>query len=67
MVWFITTLFVVYAFCLNTVAAVFSAAIKKTLHTGDYGVSVATGAFILGFACMQIPMGFFLINGTHDL
>lgn len=59
-VWFIATLFVVYAFCLNTAAAVFSDAIKKTLHASDYGVSVATGAFILGFACMQIPAGYLL-------
>lgn len=59
-VWLIATLFVVYSFCLNTAAAVFSTAIKTTLHAGDMGVSMATGAFILGFACMQIPAGYLL-------
>lgn len=60
LVWLIVTLFVVYSFCLNTAAAVFSEPIKQTLSTSDYGVSIATGAFILGFACMQIPAGYFL-------
>jgi MFS family permease len=59
-VWFIATLFVIYAFCLNTAAAVFSDAIKTTLHADNLGVSIATGAFILGFACMQIPAGYLL-------
>lgn len=59
-VWFIATLFVVYSFCLNTAAAVFSDAIKSTLNAGNVGVSIATGAFILGFACMQIPAGYLL-------
>lgn len=60
LVWFIATLFVVYSFCLNTASAVFSEAIKTSLHASDVGVSVATGAFILGFACMQIPAGYLL-------
>lgn len=59
-VWFIATLFVVYSFCLNTAAAVFSEAIKTTLHASNLNVSLATGAFILGFACMQIPAGYLL-------
>lgn len=59
-VWFIATLFVVYSFCLNTASAVFSEAIKTSLEAGNLGVSIATGAFILGFACMQIPAGYFL-------
>jgi len=59
-VWFIATLFVVYAFCLNTAAAVFSEAIKTTLHASNLDVSLATGAFILGFAVMQIPAGYLL-------
>lgn len=59
-VWFVVTLFVVYAFCLNTAAAVFSDSIKSTLHASDYGVSLAAGAFIFGFACMQIPAGYLL-------
>lgn len=59
-VWFIATLFVVYSFCLNTAAAVFSDAIKTSLHAGNLGVSLATGAFILGFAFMQIPAGYLL-------
>lgn len=59
-VWFVATLFVVYSFCLNTASAVFSNAIKTTLHAGNLSVSIATGAFILGFAFMQIPAGYLL-------
>lgn len=59
-VWLVATFFVVYSFCLNTAAAVFSAAIKSSLHASDLGVSLAAGAFILGFACMQIPAGYLL-------
>lgn len=59
-IWFLATLFVVYSFCLNTAAAVFATAIKQTLNASDLGVSLATGAFILGFACMQIPAGYLL-------
>lgn len=60
MVWFIVTLFVVYSFCLNTASAVFSDAIKITLQTSDFGASIAASAFLLGFACMQIPAGYLL-------
>jgi len=60
LVWFIATLFVIYSFCLNTAAAVFADAIKTTLHANNFDVSLATGAFILGFACMQIPAGYLL-------
>lgn len=59
-VWFIVTLFVVYSFCLNTAAAVFNEPIRNTLHTSDLGASIALSAFILGFACMQIPAGYLL-------
>ena len=59
-VWLIATLFVIYSFCLNTAAAVFSDTIKTTLNASNLGVSLATGAFILGFACMQIPAGYLL-------
>lgn len=59
-VWLVATLFVVYAFCLNTAAAVFSEAIKATLHASDLGVSLAAGAFILAFSCLQIPAGYLL-------
>jgi MFS family permease len=59
-VWFIATLFVIYSFCLNTASAVFSDAIKSSLHANDFNVSLAMGAFVLGFACMQIPVGYLL-------
>jgi MFS family permease len=59
-VWLITTLFVVYAFCLNTAAAVFSDAIKTTLHASNLSLAMASGSFILGYACMQIPAGYLL-------
>ncbi|AHE68155.1 MFS transporter [Legionella oakridgensis] len=60
LVWFISTLFVIYAFCLNTAAAVFSSAIKTSLQFTDLEVSYAVGAFIAGFALMQIPAGYLL-------
>lgn len=60
MVWFITTLFVVYSFCLNTAAAVFAEAIKTSLSASDSEIAGAAGAFILGFAGMQIPAGYLL-------
>src|SRR5437870_4659697 len=59
-VWLIATLFVIYQFTLNTTAAVFATTIKSSLHANDIGVSLSAGAFILGFACMQIPAGFLL-------
>lgn len=59
-VWLIVTLFVVYAFCLNTAAAVFSEPIKASMNASDSGVALAVGAFIIGFALMQIPAGYLL-------
>ncbi len=59
-VWAILTLFVAYSFCLNTASAVFSTVIKSSLHVGDLDASLATGAFIAGFALMQIPAGYLL-------
>jgi MFS family permease len=60
LVWLLSTLFVVYSFCLNTAAAVFAGAIQKSLHITPLSVSLAMGAFILGFAIMQIPAGYLL-------
>jgi MFS family permease len=57
---FLATLFVVYAFCLNTAAVVFSDAIKLSLNLSSIEGTVAVGAFIAGFALMQIPAGFLL-------
>ncbi|HVV69076.1 MAG TPA: MFS transporter [Gammaproteobacteria bacterium] len=59
-VWVVATLFVVYSFCLNTAAAVFSGAVKTSLHAQDFEISLSMAAFILGFACMQIPAGYLL-------
>jgi fucose permease len=59
-VWFITTLFVIYAFCLNTAAAVFQDLVKSSLHATNMGISLAMGAFVVGFALMQIPAGYLL-------
>lgn len=59
-IWFIVTLFVVYAFFLNTAGAVFSDTIKNYMHLSDMGAAFAVGSFILGFACMQIPGGYLL-------
>lgn len=59
-VWLATTLFVVYSFCLNTAAAVFANTIQSSLHISDTSIALAMGAFILGFAFMQIPAGYLL-------
>lgn len=59
-VWFITTLFVVYSFCLNTASAVFSEPIEKSLQLSSVTASIAVGTFIVGFAIMQIPAGYLL-------
>ncbi|NNM58992.1 MAG: MFS transporter [Legionellales bacterium] len=58
--WLLATLFVVYAFCLNTAAVVFSATIKTSLNLSSIQVTFAIGAFIAGFALMQIPAGYLL-------
>ncbi|OGT68748.1 MAG: hypothetical protein A3J38_07180 [Gammaproteobacteria bacterium RIFCSPHIGHO2_12_FULL_45_9] len=60
LVWFVATLFVIYAFCLNTAAAVFSAAIKTSLNLSNVEVAYAVGSFTIGFALMQIPAGYLL-------
>jgi len=59
-VWFIATLFVIYAFCLNTAASVFRDTIQLSLHASNVGVAIAMCAFITGFAFMQIPAGYLL-------
>ncbi len=59
-IWFVVTLFVVYAFFLNTAGAVFSDAIKTSMQLSNVGAAFAVGSFILGFACMQIPAGYLL-------
>lgn len=59
-IWFIVTLFVVYAFFLNTAGAVFADSIKASMHLSDVGAALAVGSFVLGFACMQIPAGYLL-------
>lgn len=60
LIWLITTLFVMYGFCLNTAVAVFLDEIKMSLHTNDVGLSMAFGSFVAGFAIMQIPAGYLL-------
>lgn len=60
LIWFIVTLFVIYAFFLNTAGAVFGDTIKSHLHLSDFGAAFAIGSFILGFAAMQIPAGYLL-------
>jgi MFS family permease len=60
LIWFLTTLFVLYAFFLNTAASVFAGPIKQYLKATDAQTALAVGSFILGFACMQIPAGYLL-------
>lgn len=59
-VWFISTLFVIYAFALSTAGGVFAETLKESFHTTNIGISYALGAFALGFACLQIPAGYLL-------
>jgi|GEM_PF-1972627 len=59
-IWFLLTLFCIYAFSLNTAAAVFSNSIEITFHTTHLATTLATGSFILGYALMQLPVGYFL-------
>lgn len=58
--WLIVSFFVVYSFCLNTASAVFSHSIRIALHLTTIETSYALSAFIVGFACMQIPAGYWL-------
>lgn len=60
LVWFVITLFVIYAFFLNTAGAVFAGTIKSSLNLTDSGAAASIGSFILGFALMQIPAGYLL-------
>lgn len=60
LVWFISTLFVIYAFCLNTAGAVFSDAVKISFGITDLQAAYAVGTFTLGLALMQIPAGYLL-------
>jgi len=60
LVWFLVTLFVVYAFFLNTAGAVFADTIKAFLNASDVEASLAVSSFIIGFAFMQIPGGYLL-------
>lgn len=59
-VWLTVTLFVVYAFCLNTAAAVFADTVRITLGADNFNISLAMSAFIFSFACMQIPAGYLI-------
>ncbi len=59
-VWFISTVFVIYAFCLMTAAAVFSNSVQSSLKASNLEIYLASGAFVLGYAFMQIPVGYLL-------
>nr|MCH9770723.1 MFS transporter [Gammaproteobacteria bacterium] len=58
--WFIATLYVIYSFTLTTAAAVFSPKIKSALDLSAVQATLAVTAFVVGFACMQIPAGYLL-------
>lgn len=60
LIWLISTLFLVYGFCLNTTGAFLSEHISSSLHFSDLNLSIAIGSFIVGFALMQIPAGYIL-------
>ena len=60
LVWFVATCYVVYAFSLNTAAAVFLPSIKSSLALNSIQATMAVTMFIVGFALMQIPAGYLL-------
>lgn len=60
LIWLITSLYVAYAFCLNTAAAVFGGAIREALELSHEMATLVMGAYIVGYACGQIPAGYFL-------
>lgn len=60
LIWLIVTLYVTYSFSLSTAAAVFSDAIKGSLNLSTQAVSGALTAYIISFACSQIPAGYLL-------
>ncbi len=66
-VWFVISLFVVFAFSLNTAAGVFSGAIEHSLNLSASQTTIAMGAFIIGFALMQIPAGALLDRFNNKL
>lgn len=59
-VWFVSTLFVIYVFILTNIVGIFSDNLKDSFHTTNTGVSWALASFVIGFACMQIPAGYLL-------
>ena len=59
-VWSVVTAYVVYAFTLNTAAAVFTPAIEASLHATSVQATIAVMMFMVGFALMQIPAGYLL-------
>ncbi len=59
-IWFVSALFVIYAFCLNTAAAVFAGSVESSLGISSVQAAYAVGAFTIGFALMQIPAGYLL-------
>ena len=60
MVWMVASLFVIYAFCLDTSAAVFASSIKSSLQLTDIEYSYATAVFVFGYALLQIPAGYLM-------
>ncbi len=58
--WFICTIYVLYTFALNTASAVISPAIQSSFKLTNIEATIAVTAFIVGFACMQIPAGYLL-------
>ena len=66
-VWFVISLFVVFSFSINTAAGVFSESIQSTLSLSASQATIAMGAFIIGFALMQIPAGALLDRFNNRL
>ena len=56
------TLFVVYSFSLSTAAGVFLPSVRESLGLSDVVATYVLQAFVIAYALMQIPAGYFIDN-----
>ena len=61
-IWVIATAFVIYAFMLNTAAAVFLPSVKESLQLSSESATAAMSMLMLSYGLMQIPAGYLLDN-----
>jgi fucose permease len=61
-IWIIMTIFVVYSFSLSTAAGVFLPSVRESLGLSDVLATYVLQAFVIAYALMQIPAGYFIDN-----